>query len=387
MRPTPIDSISRLACLLVAAILLALPAHAQSPAPAAEPQAQAQAPANANASADNVTVRTGPLKVGAAQRPPFAAQGADGSWQGIGIDLWRMVAEDTGLPYEITPITRDGLHEALRSGEIDVAIALDATPENAEGVSFTMPFYTATLGVVSEVELSFFRVLKNLATRELLNIVISLSALLLVVGGIIWLVERRHNEDQFAHGAARGLGDGFWWAGVTLTTIGYGDKAPQSFIGRAVAMLWMLVGLAVSAALTASVVSATNIGSAQTLNVPSDLTDHRVAVQEGGSAEAYLKNLGITLVPEATLDDALAAIAADKADAAAAAAPTLRVAMDKVPSDLILSTTTQDPQYVTIATRADLAPAEQDAIDRAVLKAVTSDGWWSLVDRYLPGSN
>ena len=336
--------------------------------------------------APHVEVRAGPLKVGAAQRPPFAAQGADGSWQGIGIDLWRMIAEDTGLPYQFTKVARDDLDAALRSGRIDVAVGLDATPENAPGVAFTMPFYTANLGVASQMEVSFWRVAKSLATLELLSVVLSLSGLLLVVGGVVWLVERKHNGDQFAHGAARGLGDGFWWAGVTLTTIGYGDKAPRSFTGRAVAMVWMLLGLAVSAALTASVVSATNIGSSQQLKVPADLADRRIAVQAGGSAEAYLGGLGIDLVPMQTLDEAVQAISAGDADAAAAAAPELRVAMEQNGRGLILSTTTQDPQYVTIALRADVPDAEQTAITHSVLRHVTSDSWWTLVDRYLPGA-
>ncbi len=371
--------LSRLACLCAATILLAGPATAQTPG--ASPPANAAAP---SAQAANVEVRTGPLRVGASQRPPFSEEGSGGSWHGIGVDLWRVVSEKTGLDYEIVPVDRDGLDAALRTGEIDVAIGLDAMPETAEGVAFTMPFYTANLGVVSESELSFWRVVKNLATMELLRIVLSLSGLLLVVGAIIWLLERRGNEEQFAHGPVRGLGDGFWWAGVTLTTIGYGDKAPRTFTGRAVAMIWMLMGLAVSAALTASVVSATNIGASQQLRVPVDLSDYRVAVQEGGSAEAYLGTLGVNLVPRPTLEDAVRAIETDEADAAAAAAPELRVATERFTSGLVMSTTTQDPQYITIAMRADLADGERAAISNAVLREVTSDDWWTLVGRYLP---
>ena len=37
--------------------------------------------------------------------------------------------------------------------------------------------------------------------------------------------------------------DGMWWAIVTLTTVGYGDFAPDSIAGRWVAMFVMAGGL------------------------------------------------------------------------------------------------------------------------------------------------
>ena len=52
---------------------------------------------------------------------------------------------------------------------------------------------------------------------------------------------------------------------MTLTTIGYGDKSPKTLLGRVVAMLWMLTGLAVSAALTAAVVTLAQPGDSGTL--------------------------------------------------------------------------------------------------------------------------
>jgi voltage-gated potassium channel len=41
-----------------------------------------------------------------------------------------------------------------------------------------------------------------------------------------------------------GLGDGLWWAVVTLTTVGYGDFFPVTTAGRFVAVLLMFGGLA-----------------------------------------------------------------------------------------------------------------------------------------------
>ena len=40
------------------------------------------------------------LIVGLAVGPPFDIKGADGSWSGISVDLWRDIANELGLTYE-----------------------------------------------------------------------------------------------------------------------------------------------------------------------------------------------------------------------------------------------------------------------------------------------
>ena len=49
--------------------------------------------------------------------------------------------------------------------------------------------------------------------------------------------------------------DALWWAIVTVTTVGYGDRYPVSAGGRAVAVVLMLVGIGLIGVLTATVAS------------------------------------------------------------------------------------------------------------------------------------
>lgn len=51
------------------------------------------------------------------------------------------------------------------------------------------------------------------------------------------------------------LGDGFWWAVVTITTVGYGDLAPVSPAGRVIAAGLMLGGIALLGVVTATLSS------------------------------------------------------------------------------------------------------------------------------------
>ena len=67
-----------------------------------------------------------------------------------------------------------------------------------------------------------------------------LTFVLLFLGSastLTFLLELRFN-DQF-----RGILDGFWWAFVTFSTTGYGDKVPVTLGGRAVAVITIFVGI------------------------------------------------------------------------------------------------------------------------------------------------
>ncbi len=59
--------------------------------------------------------------------------------------------------------------------------------------------------------------------------------------------------ERGAGGSIRGFGDALWWAATTITTVGYGDVAPITPEGRAVAVFLMVVGIALFGVLTAGV--------------------------------------------------------------------------------------------------------------------------------------
>ncbi len=74
--------------------------------------------------------------------------------------------------------------------------------------------------------------------------------LVFVCAGLVTFAERN------AKGAnIHDFGQGLWWAIVTVTTVGYGDRYPTTPFGQGVAVLLMLVGIGLIGTLTATVAS------------------------------------------------------------------------------------------------------------------------------------
>ena len=80
-------------------------------------------------------------------------------------------------------------------------------------------------------------------SRRLRTILGVLIACILVFGYIFYLAE----PDIYT------FSDGVWWALVTITTVGYGDIAPVTVLGRLIAGTLMFVGLGLIATVTAIV--------------------------------------------------------------------------------------------------------------------------------------
>lgn len=73
------------------------------------------------------------------------------------------------------------------------------------------------------------------------------TLLILLSGGAIYQAESKMDSSNI-----KTPGDALWWATVTVTTVGYGDRFPVSTEGRWIAVALMISGIAVVGSITAS---------------------------------------------------------------------------------------------------------------------------------------
>ena len=272
------------------------------------------------------------LKVGVSGNAPFVIQ-KDGGSSGISLDIWRRIAEDNNLSYRLikqaTP--RQGIL-ALNKGEIDLLVGpISITPErlNLPGVDFTQPYFIGKEGILLPLKpTTLLNRLQVFLGWAVLSSILVLITVLLVVGSLIWLAERRSNSEQFPVEPLPGIASGMWFALVTLTTVGYGDKAPMTKIGRGLTSVWMVISLIAVSSLTASLASAFTLFLSGTTNEsitdPAQLNGQRAAVLEGTSGEELAEEQNMRIVPSQTLGDAIETVLTNRADAVIFDRPAIR---------------------------------------------------------------
>ncbi len=272
------------------------------------------------------------LKVGISGSSPFVIKDGN-TTSGISLDVWRRVAEDNNFSYKLVPQTspKAGI-EAVDDGSIDVLVGpISITPSRLAmpGVDFTQPYYLGKSGVlVPSSPPSILSRVQVFFGWAVISSVLVLISVLLMVGSLIWLAERNRNREQFPREWLPGISSGMWFALVTLTTVGYGDKAPITRTGRGITGAWMVISLIAVSSLTASLASAFTLflsGATETaISTPEQLNGRRVAVVEGTSDMELAQRREMRIVGAASLSSAIQLLVDQQADALIFDRPTIR---------------------------------------------------------------
>ena len=380
---------SIVALLAPAALAFASTASAQDGSAATEAP---EAPAARAADAGDTLV------VGTRAVPPFVIEqtgaGGDGPrWSGISIALWEHVAAELDLDFRYEGVAdRAGLVAGVEDGALDLAIAaVTLTEERERRVDFSHTFHTTGFGIaVRADDGGWLDTARALLSVEFLLAVLALLGMLGTVGVFFWLAERRRNPEEFDPHPVKGLGDGLWFSAVTMTTVGYGDKAPRTVAGRVVALVWMFTALLITSTFTGLIASSLAVNRlASTIRGPGDLPTVAVGVERDSAAAEWLAGNGIGFDGFGSFEAAVRALEAGRVDAVVADKPGLlyrfdvaqaaREAASDADVEVLRATFGRQDYGIVLPPGSPL----REPINRAVLDFLASDAWNALLIRYL----
>ena len=237
------------------------------------------------------------LRVGVSGSPPFVMD-EDGNLKGISVEIWEDVARRLDQPFKfiIQPNTNANV-KAVADGKIDLAIGpISITPDRLANpkIDFTQPYFHGYEGLlIPQKPPGLITRLRPFIGWAALSSIGILVSVLFIFGNLIWLAERRKNPEQFPRQYLHGVGNGMWFGLVTLTTVGYGDRAPLSRSGRTIAGIWMVMSLVAVSSITAGLASAFTLSLAElgpsAIRDKADLRGKKIAVIEGTTSLTWGK--------------------------------------------------------------------------------------------------
>ena len=198
----------------------------------------------------------------------------------------------------------------LEQGRFDAAIgAITITPEREKRVDFSYPAHRSGVAIALRKEKGPLAALKSYAAAvsELSLLIFGSLAMLVLIGIAMWFIERRHPAAKSSESSVATLRDGLYWAVVTMTTVGYGDKTPKSTMGRVIAIFWMLASLVWVSLLSTSLVSRLTAERVESLAGAAaiDLTRKKLAAVAHSSGAEYLDEHHLKYMEFNNLPDAL----------------------------------------------------------------------------------
>ncbi len=328
------------------------------------------------------------IRVATKRLEPFVIY-QNGRYTGFSVELWQKIADKMDVSYELYGVnTMAKLLDEVRRGEVDVAIAgIGITSKRERILDFSHSFYESGLQIMvareyeTPLQVIFIKVLSILLSPGLIYGVGIFVLGLLTAAHIIWLMERRHNP-AFSDGYLNGIWQSIWWAVVTVTTVGYGDKTPVGKMGRLFGMFWILAGYFVFAYFTASVTTTVALQELRgEINGPKDLVGKKVATVTKSPAADYLLRQGIHYMALEDIEDAYHLLEKNQVDAVVYDAPVLQhYASNDGKGKVEMVGLIFEEQIYGIALQE--GSPYREAINLALLKLIEEDVYQALSEKW-----
>ena len=168
-----------------------------------------------------------------------------------------------------------------------------------------------------------------------------------------------------------------------MTTVGYGDKAPITFAGRVLGLVWMFASIILISTITASITAALTLDALDTdIQVEADLHHVKTGTVTNSTSERRLKRKGMSYQAFDNIADALDTLAAGKLEAVVYDRPLLRyLARTRYSNQLNILPITFEPQNYAFGLPAK--SIYREVINQRLLHYMREDQWEKLLLRHL----
>lgn len=327
------------------------------------------------------------LLVGAMVAPPLFQKTAPNQWTGFSAEIWQAVAKQMEVQFEFREFSsKESMLNALEKNEIDVIPTLQVRDRFESRIDFSNALLKSGLSIAVYAEGSSVNLLKfflSIFSGNNLKAIMSLIVFSLMAGIIIWSFERRHNSEMFGNNHVMGVCNGIWWAIVTMTTVGYGDKAPKTLGGRSFALFWMVFSIIFISGFTANITSQQTISSLKSkVQSFDDLHKVKVGCSMGSEGFDFLTRQGVAVIPFKTVREGLAAVANKEIDAFVQDEIMLKnLIKSEYPGRMRVVGGTFDEYFVSIA--LPLNSQFRKPINKALHEIMKSPTWVELMNRHV----
>jgi len=250
------------------------------------------------------------LDIGVIDRPPFAFQDEKGEWTGFSVELARDLANRAGYTIrESSYVVFSKMIEGAKNSDVDFAAAnISITSERERFLDFSQPLYESGLQILIPKGSSSASIWSIIWESGILLFIFSAFVILMIVAHLVWFFERggdaRH--DYFRDDYFGGLWDAFWWAFIVVTMGGFENERPENYIGRVIAVFWVLASLFFISTLTAKITTALTISELQTgIESYEDLRGKKVGASQGTTISDFLDKQNISYIPYEDFTDVL----------------------------------------------------------------------------------
>lgn len=193
----------------------------------------------------SVSAYSDTIKVGYVSSAPFAY--VDGNTDlvvGTDVNIIRSIHQDEPIRFIEYPNSKNMI-ESFENDGLSYGIGgISITPDRNKKVIFSIPTEKNEIHYIYSSEMY-----KNGVTVKGMWAVMKKGFILLfialtVIAHTIWIVERfNKDENNFSSNYFKGIGQAYYWAVVTSSTVGYGDITPKTKLGRLITCIIIFGGI------------------------------------------------------------------------------------------------------------------------------------------------